>query len=498
MDSMAEKEAKRVRRLSPSESEYNDGGVDLISGLDDDVLLRVLGQMADARDVVRAGAASRRWLGLSTRVPALRFRFACSSPDRSEANRAILGAALERYVSFVNGVLARRRPSTSAAIESLSISCTTGTYASIDAAGGWIRYAFQHGVRHFVLELPDLIRGPKAPHHHKIRIAHGPLSLEKITFDAGAVELLPRLISTEACPHLQKLRMVGLLFRVPLQEMRLETDVLSELWLQRINGVKAYQLRTPRLQVLHIDDCSRRHQVLRVSAPRLEKLTLLYYLEGPPRLVELDGDLPRLRSLGICIWSYFPHSFLQLAEAVNHASNKLLLKLGDVCLHGRKASEEDVEILRSMIPHLPHVTSLTANVSIPIERHDFGASVAALLTRFSNLTRFSLHLPSYLSLEVVRGERHGLECHHQSHWISNEISMSHLQEVEFTGLIGTECELWFMKDMLASARGIRKVAIHFNPKCWQHQAKMDAFERMLLDQEMWTSHRGAFKLTCLK
>ncbi|KAJ1258152.1 hypothetical protein BS78_10G052500 [Paspalum vaginatum] len=315
------------------------------------------------------------------------------------------------------------------------------------------------------------------------------LSLEKmIMFDAGDVQLLPRLLSTETCPHLQKLRMVGLGFRVPLQEMRLETDVLSELWLQRVSGVEAWQLRTPRLQVLHIDDCSRNGQVFRVSAPRLEKFTFLYYLEGPPRLLELDGDLPRLRSLGICMWSYFPRIFLPLAEAVNHGSNKLLLKLSnsvtclDVSLNGRKASEEDVEILRSMIPHLPRVTSLTVNVSIPIERHDFGASVAALLTRFSNLRRISLRLPSYLSLDVVRSEQ-GLECHHQSHWISNEISMTHLQEVEFTGLIGTECELWFMKDMLASATKIRKVAINFNPKCWQHQSKLTClnkfFSRML-------------------
>ncbi|RLM56230.1 hypothetical protein C2845_PM10G03490 [Panicum miliaceum] len=59
--------AKRARLAPPA------GDADLISGLDDDVLLRVLGLAGDARDAARTGALSRRWLGLWTRAPALRF-----------------------------------------------------------------------------------------------------------------------------------------------------------------------------------------------------------------------------------------------------------------------------------------------------------------------------------------------------------------------------------------------------------------------------------------
>ena len=88
----------------------------------------------------------------------------------------------------------------------------------------------------------------------------------------------------------------------------------------------------------------------------------------------------------------------------------------------------------------------------------------------------------------------GLECDHQDYWTSHEISMDHLQEVELSGLTGTECELWFMKAVLRSAKGLRKVAITFNPKCWQYQGKMDAFKRMLLDEGMQTSHPDAFML----
>lgn len=72
--------------------------------------------------------------------------------------------------------------------------------------------------------------------------------------------------------------------------------------------------------------------------------------------------------------------------------------------------------------------------------------------------------------------------------------MAHLQELELTGLTGTECELWFMKVVLAGAKNLYKVAIRFNPKCWQHQGKMDVFERMLLNEGMCTSHRDTFML----
>ena len=97
---------KRARRLAPPPGDV----VDRISGLDDEVLLHILELVPDARDAVRTGALSRRRLGLWTRVPELRF-----------ASRSASTADLERFVSFVNGVLARRSQS-DCAIESLAIS----------------------------------------------------------------------------------------------------------------------------------------------------------------------------------------------------------------------------------------------------------------------------------------------------------------------------------------------------------------------------------------
>jgi hypothetical protein len=140
------------------------------------VLLRVLGLVADVRDEARMAALSRRWVRLWTRAPALRF---ASRPVPGAAvSAAERCAAVERYVSFVNGILARRATqSDGAAIESLAISCnrdaSTGAdsdhdlerrlmmTAAVDAAQGWIRHAFQHGVRSLILDMHLMPARPK-------------------------------------------------------------------------------------------------------------------------------------------------------------------------------------------------------------------------------------------------------------------------------------------------------------------------------------------------
>ncbi|KAL6841936.1 hypothetical protein ACP4OV_028448 [Aristida adscensionis] len=49
-------------------------GVDLLSGLPDDLLLHILARLRCVRAAVRTGALSRRWLGLWRRLPELYFR----------------------------------------------------------------------------------------------------------------------------------------------------------------------------------------------------------------------------------------------------------------------------------------------------------------------------------------------------------------------------------------------------------------------------------------
>jgi hypothetical protein len=353
MDSTADdlRDSKRARLAPPPPGDV----VDRISGLDDDVLLHILSLVGDARDAVRTGALSRRWLGLWTRVPALRF-----------ASRSVSMADLERFVSFVNGVLARRSQS-DCAIESLAISyaadnehsslgnrmprflcawqrvipppCTIYTdsarklmVASVDAVQGWIRYAVQHRVksldvdlslpsahrpkrwRDFVEKKPAVCLGdlPTSPVRlETMRLALGGaglrlsttvkfasltvLSLENIEIPAGGVRHLVRFVSSASCPRLQKLSLKKICLDVLDDELRLEAQVLSELVMEHVQPLVWLKLRTPKLRVLHIDQFS--YELLSISAPRLEEVALFFQPRESSsyRWLDVDGDLPCVR-----------------------------------------------------------------------------------------------------------------------------------------------------------------------------------------------------------
>nr|CAB3469783.1 unnamed protein product [Digitaria exilis] len=126
MDSSTAVEEAAPRSAKPTTppDAGDDDAVDLISGLDDDVLLRVLSLLPDASDAVRTSALSRRWRGLWSRVPALRF---ASRPGSGATTGGEQRAALERFAAFVDGFVSRRAQSGCAAIESLSIVYATGS-----------------------------------------------------------------------------------------------------------------------------------------------------------------------------------------------------------------------------------------------------------------------------------------------------------------------------------------------------------------------------------
>jgi hypothetical protein len=144
-------EDKQMNQSLSGDDDHVGADDDRISSLGDDVLARILGLVADARAVVRTGALSRRWLGVWTRVAALRFD---SWPEFVSAR----GAA--RYLAFVSDVLALRARS-DAGLERLAISfimnCAPDLSpfvpASITAAPAWIRHAMHQGVRSFTFDL---------------------------------------------------------------------------------------------------------------------------------------------------------------------------------------------------------------------------------------------------------------------------------------------------------------------------------------------------------
>ncbi|KAJ1263828.1 hypothetical protein BS78_09G216700 [Paspalum vaginatum] len=549
MDSTAADDLRQAKRprLTPSPGD----DVDMISGLDDDVLLRILRVVADARDAVRTSALSRRWLGLWTRVPALRFAFRPVS-GTAAASVTERCAALKAYASVVSDVLAQRRTRSDCA--RLIISYTTGlmlmnaedverlSLASAHATQGWMQYAgaFRQGLKSFTVDmnlphrrLIDIIDSDSDSEEEEdrhsgeeepvvlldklpscletIHLALGDarlrlptamrfmslidLSLERIGIENhGALHLLAHLVSSVCCPHLQKLRMDKIWFPNTMEEeiMQLEADELSELWVENVH-VQTWELKTPMLRSFHIDKCHGNAE-LRISAPRLEEFEFFQRASSPKRL-EVNDELSCVRNLKI------GHGFFTNPDKIENDINANILLLKqcssatclDVTLGGIDVMM-DPGVIQSWVPQLHSITSLTVNIfQHTFRHHDYRASVASLLCRFNNLTSLSLHLHS-MDIKLSNN----LERHHQDDWALRDTTIAHLLELELTGLRGTDCELWFMKAVIASAKRLHKVAISFHPKCWEHQDNMDAFERMLLDEGMWISYRDTFTLNTCK
>jgi len=112
---MGVRSRSRSKRRRSATLSVGDGGVggDLISSLPDDLL-------PDTRDVVRTHALSRRWRGLWTGVPALRFNSVRWPAVRREAG------AGEQYLAFVDDALMLRAKATRrrCAVKDLVISST--------------------------------------------------------------------------------------------------------------------------------------------------------------------------------------------------------------------------------------------------------------------------------------------------------------------------------------------------------------------------------------
>ncbi|KAF8698156.1 hypothetical protein HU200_035671 [Digitaria exilis] len=246
MDSSTVVEEAAPRSAKPT-TPSDAGDVDLISGLNDDVLLRVLSLLPDASDAVRTGALSRRWRGLWSRVPALRF---ASRPGAGATTGGEQRAALERYAAFVDGFVSRRAQPGCAAIESLSIVYATGSSDVLEkpppppvfvarvifaigrphetndrdtqrrqlmptyvhAVQGWIQNAFLHGVKSFSVDLrlpPNSWRQHGGDHDDDENVVlleglHSPARLETLRLAlGGAIRLrLPSTVKFASLAHL--------------------------------------------------------------------------------------------------------------------------------------------------------------------------------------------------------------------------------------------------------------------------------------------------------
>jgi hypothetical protein len=160
------------------------------------------------------------------------------------------------------------------------------------------------------------------------------LSLERINVVGSGVDLAG-LLSPASCPSVERLRLKNLSFSSQ-GDLRLESGVLTELWLENVCSLEALDLRSPSLRFLHVKDC--RHEALKISTPNLQELRFVQTTH--PLQLEVEGDLLSVRRLNLHLYS---HAYAGREETANDVS-ALLLE------HCSSATSLDV------ILHVPKVT----------------------------------------------------------------------------------------------------------------------------------------------
>ncbi|KAL6651374.1 hypothetical protein ACP70R_010299 [Stipagrostis hirtigluma subsp. patula] len=473
--------AAEGRSLAPSAA----GGVDLISALCDDVLVRILELLPDVRDAARTDALSRRWRGLWTRMRALRL------VAIGRNFRPAIGT--RRLIAFVNKRLSQRARMV-ASLDHLQISLVVepprprkrGQHLvppAVEAVQAWIRHAVQQAVKSFELhlrlplpycnpyEMPEVILDelPSSGKLETMRLALrtrvrlpataaftslADLSLENMVLPGGC-GVLSRLLSSACCPRLQKLRLSSVTLpgtgTPGSKELLLDAGSLSELSWSVVNSAWTLELKTPSLRVLHMKDYW--ISKLTISAPRLEELM---FLESRFRHIDIDGELSCVRILKVQLADY-DHS-----PNITNAGLGVLRRCTSVrCLEvslrfhdERKYAAADII---NGIPHMPHVTFLTLHVTL-WTLHSLGVVIVDILTRCSNLKFLRVHCTFY--------PNDGIDflSDHLDHWKSHEINLAHLQEVEYTGLVGTDCDIKFLEFLLSSATQLRQASVSFDQK----------------------------------
>uniref|UniRef100_A0A0E0I4R6 F-box domain-containing protein n=1 Tax=Oryza nivara TaxID=4536 RepID=A0A0E0I4R6_ORYNI len=353
-------------------------GADMISELNDDVLLHILGFLPSARDVARATMPSKRryyfhdhrheaditlsrvdsWLRFAERHVKGRFTLevplvapvAARTPRRGEAGTAATSVTDDDEVVVVE--LPR---STRAEVMSLTLGYAT---VSVPATGAF-RALTDFTLHHAVLDAGS-------GGDDDLRLGH--------------------LLSSPCCPRLRRLCLRHV---AGVATLRLDAAAaLEELRLVHLPDLQWLDVDAPGLRLLRVGDCSRLpysdSSAMAISAPRLEVFSC-ESLVDPERLEFDTARRPSgaSRSSGSC----------RSAAAAAAAAR-------------RRTSHED--IIKD-VPQLPSVTSLTIKVSSIFDGHAVGASLAKFITKFNNIQYLHIdysvwiriRLPSFVTSQRI-------------------------------------------------------------------------------------------------
>ncbi|TVU41456.1 hypothetical protein EJB05_14975, partial [Eragrostis curvula] len=287
------------------------------------------------------------------------------------------------------------------------------------------------------------------------------LSLSRARFD-GPCEL-GDAISSPRCPFLTKLSVRD---SEGLTILTINSRSLLRVNLRGLRGLRRLAIEAPvlaRLTVSHSFFFGHDQPVASISAPQLEWLLWLDSYE--PSSMHLD-KMERIERLAPFLFFVYGG---QRSISNNQSCLRLLqhfkvietLILSLIYLEGL----DNCSYLMDDMTVLPGITNL--HLRVIANGHAFGASTFHVLRMCSGIRLLNLKL----EMEAQTACSFGCICGQHAHWKTEELVLYCLQEVEITGLMGSECEISFVKQLLNWATVLKKLTVIFEHSVAENEAK---------------------------
>uniref|UniRef100_A0A0E0I4S3 FBD domain-containing protein n=1 Tax=Oryza nivara TaxID=4536 RepID=A0A0E0I4S3_ORYNI len=494
--------------------------VDLISELNDDVLLRILGLLPSARDVARTAVLSKWWRHLCGIAPCLRFDVSSSARCHDAARRLIAG---------VDACLARRRgggAANAADVDVLEISLVYtdtseskhGTFKRVPVGkrfyfhdhrheadvtpslvDSWLRFAERHVKGSFVLEVPlNAAAAAALDRAEETSTAEQDYQEEESPAPELEEEEVVELPATSRAEAMS-ITLGGANTAVPIAGAG-AFHALTDFTLCRAK-INAYDdgdlrlghlLSSPccprlrRLELRHVAGLIRLHLD---AADALEELRLVYL----PDLLRLHVDAPGLRLLRVGHCDNLPCSgdpapvrvsaprlealawdrleCIACREVIATATVRHLKKIY-LFSHGGDDDETNVAAVRLLksctaessedtmkeIPYLPTVTNLRLDVNTWWKGHTIGATLARIIAKCNNIKHLSIRV---IGLFKVCSDPQ-CNCSQPEGWEDQKIRLEHLKKVEFKGFIPCDDRKSLLRLLLENAPVLEKINVKLN------------------------------------
>ncbi|RLM85447.1 hypothetical protein C2845_PM04G00120 [Panicum miliaceum] len=444
----------------------DDAGVDRLSALPNDVLLRILLRLEDAAAAGRTSVLASRWRRLWARLPELRFPF---SPELRAIGSAL--AAHEAAISRLDVGAESAAPESVAAWLLVAARRLSGSLVFTNRVPAGKDANNEAGEKRGAFELPCLENATTVsldlgglgvavpPAGVFARLTE--LSLSHVQFRGPCA--LGDALSSRRCPCLEKLTVHDTL---GLNNITIDSNSLRHMELANMRGLQQLTIVVPALEHLKVLACFFRNRNRPVANISARQLKVLKWGDLFDRSSVKLGRMKHLESLCTDLFLVYGsspnHSCLALLRCfkIIQELHLMLVYLPDI--------NDEAYLLEDM-KMLPGVMCL--NLSVVSNGHAFGTSLFHVLRLCSGCRKLSLEL-SRKGLEEQSTCPPGCICDELQNWKTEELLLNHLQEVEITEFSGSEHEVTFVKLLFKWATEVlTKITVSFNSLMTESMAK---------------------------